>query len=158
MPSRVFANYPDFLNGDKNCVICGGWQGHALYVVKDSVKIVENNYPWVKLMFDCLDANFLKANDANHGIIYDYKRETMSYLYNQEKIEMYVVLDDGRTKYRRPYGNCMADIGHFYPGEVAYCIAFDKGFYSTRRWPGEPQGSIHSGLGSLELVRRSKLL
>lgn len=40
VPNFVHAEYPDLLNGDRNVVICGGHMGYGMYLVRNSIQVV----------------------------------------------------------------------------------------------------------------------
>lgn len=129
VPNFVHAEYPDLLNEDRNVVICGGHMGYGMYLVRNSIQIVNYNDNGIILAFDTISVSNADREDRTIG-----NRTKSTYLYKKNECAMYWLSEsDDKWHYVKPVGS-MAETGHYYPGELAYCFAFGKPYYSGRQW------------------------
>lgn len=127
------ADYPDYLNGDRNCPIVGGHMGYGMYLVKNSIKIVSNNSDMCVLTFDTIG-----VPNADRGNVYNYNRTKVAYEYDKKLVKMYAGTGD-KKRYIKPIGSS-AETGHFFPGELAYYYAFGEKFYAAYTWKNSYTG------------------
>jgi len=128
--------YPTYLNGDRNFIICGAHMGVACYVKKSSVVVQNYAPPDYEIYVETIMANF---NDSQgwpvSPNVYKLSKLIPSvYRYNTNSMRMTVYnKKENNWRYIKPAGS-MADTGHWYPGEMAYYIAFGQRFYGSRQW------------------------
>lgn len=133
------SGYPDYLNGDRNFLLCGGHMGVGWYVDKSSLVVQQYNPPVYQLA-----VNVLIVEDADRGNTVPSRMETKEYLYNWDERTMYCWWDEKSAwQYIRPVG-CMAETGHFFAGEMAFYIAYRMKFYGGRKWYDSHTGNYES--------------
>jgi len=141
--STAFAfEYPTYLSGDRNFIICGGHMGLACYVKKSSVVVQNYAPPNFEIYVETVIADF---NDSKGWPVapnvYKLSEITpMVFRYNSDTTRMTRYNSKNKTwDYIMPAG-AMAQTGHWYPGEMAYYIAFHQKFYGSRKWQNPYDG------------------
>ncbi len=120
--------YPRYFNDDRNYILCGGFQGVAIYAIRNSVNVEEYNPPNYTIAIDVGYANIQRGDTT---II---RKETRRFVYNWETKEVFYV----GNKYLRPiYPN----ENQFWKGvrlngleglaEITFCIAYNQKFWGT---------------------------
>lgn len=123
------SGYLDYLNGDRNFLLCGGHMGIGWYVDKSSLVVQKYNPPVYQIA-----VNVLFVEDADRGNTVPSRVETEEFLYNWNDRAMYRWGEKSFTwGYVRPLG-CMADTRHHFAGEMAFYIAYHMKFYGGRKW------------------------
>lgn len=129
--------YQTYLNGDPNFIMCGAHMGVACYVKKSSVVVQNYDPPNFEIYVETIVADFQDYDDqlAKAGLEYKLGKLTSHlYRYNSNSMRMIEYLpSEGKWHYIKPVGS-MAETGHWYPGEMAYYIAFHQKFYGSRQW------------------------
>lgn len=129
--------YPDYLNGDRNFIICGAHMGAACYVKKSSVVVQNYNLPNIEIYAEYVVANYEldgRPVPLQYNVYKLGKIQQAIFRYNTNSMTMMVYNNkDKAWHYIKPAGS-MADTGHWYPGEMAYYIAFGQRFYGSRQW------------------------
>ncbi len=127
VPNFAYAEYPDLLNGDRNVVITGGHMGYGVYLVRNSIQIVNYNENGIMVKFDTIGVS--NADSENRVI---NSRNTNRFFYKKNECAMYQYsASENKWRYIKPVGS-MAETGHYYPGELAYCYLFGKQYYGGR--------------------------
>jgi len=130
------ADYPTYLNNNRNYILCGGHQGVGWYIDRSSLVVKEYNPPHyliaVNVVIASLSSNGIQLDRVNSPII--NKVETRYYYYNWDDREMYRLSDrDNKYHYIPPVGS-LADTGHEFSGELAFYIAYRTKFYGGRTY------------------------
>ncbi len=121
--------YPDYLDGDRNFLLCGGHMDVGWYVDKSSLVVQQYNPPVYRLA-----VNVLVVDNANDGNTTPRRVETEEFIYNWDERKMYKWSDaQSAWLYVPPVGS-MADTGHHFAGEMAFYIAYHMKFYGGRKW------------------------
>lgn len=121
------AEYPNYLQGNRNYLLCGGHMGCGWYLDKTSLVVQQANHPNYLLTVDVVEV----AN-ADRGNTTITSRNNCRYSYDEKQKKMYSFWDD-KWHYVEPVGS-MAQTGHEFSGEMAFYIAFHKKFYGGRKW------------------------
>ena len=135
--STVFAsNYPDYLNNNRNYILCGGHQGVGWYIDRSSLVVKKYNPPYyliaVNVVRALLSSNGIQLDRINSPIIDEV--ETRYYYYNWDDRKMYLLSDsDNKYHYIPPVGS-LAATGHEFSGELAFYIAYRMKFYGGRQY------------------------
>ena len=126
----AFADYPTYLWGDKNYILCGAHMGYACYIDKSSLVVEEYNPPTYRLAI-----NVIGVEDADRGnTTPSNKVITSHFLYNYDTKKMYTLWpNDNKWHYIAPVGS-MAETGHYFTGEMAFYLAYKMKFYGGRQW------------------------
>ena len=123
------AEYPVYLRGDTNFILCGGHMGYGEYVDKSSLVVQEYNPPIYRIA-----VNVLTVKDADRGKTAVSSIKTQYYKYDWDNRRMYVIWpSDNKYHYISPVGS-MAETGHFFAGEMAFYIAYHMKFYGGQKW------------------------
>lgn len=79
-----------------------------------------------------LDTIGVSDADRENRIVHN--RNSNLFAYKKNECAMYKYSEsENKWYYIKPVGS-MAETGHYYPGELAYCYAFGKPYYSGRQW------------------------
>lgn len=136
---QTFANYPTYLNGDRNFILCDGKMGTAWYVDRSSLNVHRYNPPNYIIAVNVVSASSAIGSEEDfytrggRGKIDSVK--TYRFYYNSNDIKMYVENKPNDWVYLNPDGS-WADTGIRMPaGEIAFALAYNKKFYGnlTRR-------------------------
>lgn len=141
MLSSLLANtasayeFQNYLWGNKNFIMCGAHMGCAAYIDKSSIVIEKYNPPVYKLAFIVVWVpNIDKGNST------PAQSNVYHYYYNWDQRCMYEQRTNGTWRYIPPVGS-LAQTGHFFLGEMAFYIAYNKKFYGGREWYDPEWGS-----------------
>ena len=134
--SIASADYPTYLNGDRNLIICDGHMGTAWYVDRSSLVVQKYAPPQYIIAVNIVEAigaggNVIDFYDGGPGKI--VKVKTMWFFYNWDLREMYYDTTglDG-WKYLNPHGR-WAECGIRRPaGEIAFYLAYKMRFYGSK--------------------------
>jgi len=125
----AYAEYPDYLRGDTNFILCGGHMGYGEYVDKSSLVVQEYNPPIYRIA-----VNVLSVPDADRGKTQVKSVKTKYFKYDWDNRRMYTIWpSDNLFHYISPVGS-MAETGHFFAGEMAFYIAYHLKFYGGQKW------------------------
>lgn len=135
--SVAFADYPDYLNGDRNYILAGGHMGYGWYLDKGSLAVESYNPPNYIITVDVVT-----VEDANKGNTAIYSRKTMRYGYDWNNRKMYSFWNN-QWHYIPPVGS-LAETGHQFSGEMAFYIAYNMKFYGGKKWLNHNNGRYES--------------
>jgi len=132
----AYADYPTYLNGDRNLILCDGHMGTAWYVDRTSLVVQKYAPPQYIIAVNIVTASSAYNNDADFynggkGKIQNVK--TVRFFYNWDLREMYfdTTGHDG-WKYLAPHGS-WAESGINMPaGEIAFYLAYKMKFYGSK--------------------------
>ena len=117
------ANYPNYLNRDRNFILSDGHMGTGWYVDKSSLVVQQYAPPIYRIA-----VNLVWVPDADRGNGNPSEVETNYFLYNWDTRSMYV-LRDGTWNYI-PHNGSFAQSGIVEPtGEMVFYIAYHMPFY-----------------------------
>lgn len=127
------ANYPTYLNGNRNLILCDGHMGVAWYVDRTSLNVQRYDPPQYIIAVNVVTASSAYNNEEDFynggkGRITDVK--TMRFFYNWNLREMYIDTTgkDG-WRFLPPMGS-WAETGVSKPaGEIAFYLAYKMKFY-----------------------------
>ena len=133
------SGYPDYLNGDRNFLLCGGHMGVGWYVDKSSLVVQQYNPPVYQIA-----VNVLTVEDADRGNTAPYRVDTEEFLYNWDERAMYRWGEKSSAWHYVPPVGSMAETGHHFAGEMAFYIAYHMKFYGGRKWYDSHTGRYES--------------
>ena len=131
----AFANYPTYLNGDRNLILCDGHMGVAWYVDRTSLVVQKYEPPQYIIAVNVVTADSAVGDERDFysggkGRIKEVR--TMRFFYNWDLRKMYVGkggADDWR--FIPPTGS-WAETGISMPaGEIAFALAYNMRFYGS---------------------------
>ena len=131
LPS-AHANYPTYLNGDRNFILVDGHMGTAWYVDRSSLVVQSYNPPSYIIAVNVISAHSAidDVQDFYHGgegTVTGIKTYRFSYDWGSRR--MYVDSGSQGWKYLNPWG-CWAETGIRMPaGEMAFALAYGLRFY-----------------------------
>lgn len=125
--SKAMADYPDYLNGDHNYVICGGHMGYGCYIDRSSL-VVQKYEPPIYI----IAVRLITVADADRGNTAIEHENIARFMYNWETRKMYQLHGDS-WHYIKPVGS-MAETGHYFAGELAFYMAYHMKFYGGKKW------------------------
>ena len=107
----AFANYPTYLNGDRNLILCDGHMGVAWYVDRTSLVVQKYEPPQY-----IIAVNVVSVQDADMGNTAIHDVRTMRFFYNYDMQRMYIATqpNDSDLRYLNPNG-CRVEIGIAHP-------------------------------------------
>jgi len=120
--------FPDYLWGNKNFIICGAHMGVAGYIDKSSLVVKKYNPPEYEL--SVIIVYVPNADLGNTRPDFSY---VCNFYYNWDERKMYGLSESGTWEYIYPVGS-FAKTGHYFPGEMAFYLAYNKKFYGGREW------------------------
>jgi hypothetical protein len=132
----AFANYPMYLNGDRNFIRCDGHMGTAWYVDRSSLVVQEYEPPQYIIAVDVVTARSAVGNEddfysGGSGMVTDVR--TMRFLYDWDACAMYAWNDAEMDWYYLPPTGSWAETGISMPaGEIAFALAYRMKFYGRR--------------------------
>jgi hypothetical protein len=148
MASVAFANYPEYLNGDRNFILCDGHMGTAWYVDRSSLDVQEYAPPQYIIAVKVVSA---RSATGDEEAFYEHDgagtitgTETYRFFYNWDRREMYVDRDGtSNWRYLDPWG-AWASTGIVMPaGEIAFALAYHLKFYGTQSRYSEYSGTYY---------------
>ena len=116
------ADYPDYLDAEKNYVLCGMHAGTGWYINRKSVKVLLYDPPNYRIAVDVA-----VVRDAVNGSTKISQTLCNEYFYDWNERKMYFVTD-GEKVFIPPYGTT-AELPSSYDGELAFFIAYKMKFY-----------------------------
>jgi len=127
------ANYPIYLNGDRNLILCDGHMGMAWYVDRTTLNVQKYEPPQYIITVNVVSASSAYNNEEDFynggkGKIKDVRR--MRFFYNWDLRKMYIDTT-GKDGWRllSPNGS-WAESGVVMPaGELAFYLAYNMKFY-----------------------------
>lgn len=130
------ADYPTYLNGDRNLIFCDGHMGTAWYVDRRTLVVQKYEPPQYIIAINLVTAQSAYGNVVN---FYDNGKgkitnvQTIRFFYNWDLREMYVDrTGTDEWKYLLPHGS-WAETGIFQPaGETAFYLAYKMKFYGSK--------------------------
>ena len=125
--NSVSAQYPDYLKGNRNYILCGGHMGQGWYLDKTSLVVKQNNPPHYIITVDVLEV--ANADRGKTDITY---RNNCRFSYDGAKKKMYSYWQNA-WHYVEPVGS-MAQTGHEFSGEMAYYLVTGEKFYGGKKW------------------------
>ena len=124
--STAHAEYPDYLNGDRDYIIVDGQMGTGFYMKKSSLNVEQYAPPNY-----IIAADVYMVNNADRGNTSYSSVKTWRVRYDWNNRAMYVRTNDGGWRYLDPN----ADHAHTFValpmGEMAFYILYGKKFYGT---------------------------
>ncbi len=132
------ANYPTYLNGNRDFILCDGHMGTAWYVDRTSLTVQKYEPPQYIIAVNVITANSAVGDERDFynggsGTIRDVR--TMRFFYNWDLRQMYVegnVASDWRLL---PPTGSWAETGISMPaGEIAFYLAYHMKFYGSRKF------------------------
>ncbi len=133
------SGYPDYLNGDRNFLLCGGHMGVGWYVDKSSLVVQQYNPPVYQIA-----VNVLIVENADRGNTAPFRVDTEEFLYNWDERAMYRWGEKSSAWHYVPPVGSMAETGHHFAGEMAFYIAYHMKFYGGRKWYDSHMGRYAS--------------
>ena len=136
LPAAVSANYPMYLNGDRNFIRCDGHMGTAWYVDASSLNVLRYEPPEYVIAVDVVTARSAIGNEddfysGGSGMVTDVR--TMRFLYDWDACAMYAWSDAEMDWYYLPPGGSWAETGITMPaGEIAFYLAYHTKFYGSK--------------------------
>ena len=136
LPAAVSANYPTYLNGDRNFIRCDGHMGTAWYVDASSLNVLRYEPPEYVIAVNVVTARSAVGNEddfysVGRGMVTDVR--TMRFLYDWDACAMYAWNDAEMDWYYLPPGGSWAETGITMPaGEIAFYLAYRMKFYGRR--------------------------
>ncbi len=139
----AFANYPTYLNGDRNFILVDGHMGTAWYVDRSSLVVQRYEPPDYIIAVNVVSAHSAIDDerdfyDGGEGVVTGIK--TYRFSYDWDRRSMYVDNGSQGWKYLSPWG-CWAETGIRMPtGEMAFALAYGLRFY------GELEKEAYDGM------------
>lgn len=136
--SVASANYPTYLNGDRNLILCDGHMGVAWYVDRTTLNVQKYAPPQYIITVNVVTASSAYNNEEDFynggkGKITEVRR--MRFFYNWDLKEMYIDTTgrDGWS-FLSPTGS-WAETGISMPaGEIAFYLAYKMKFYGSKQY------------------------
>ena len=124
--SVAMADYPKYLNGDKNYVLVDGIQGRAWYAVRNSLNVERYNPPNY-----IISINIVSVGNADRGNTEIAGSNIHRFAYDWEYKKAYLVKNDGSLSMLNPNAKgfrqtAMADIA-----ELVFYLAYKKKFWGS---------------------------
>ena len=132
----TFANYPAYLNGDRNFILVDGHMGTAWYVDRSSLAVQSYNPPSYIIAVNVISAQSAIDDvqdfyNGGEGAAIGIK--TYRFSYDWDSRSMYVDRGYQGWEYLNPWG-CWAETGIRMPaGEMAFALAYGLRFYGKFR-------------------------
>ena len=136
LAAATSANYPMYLNGDRNFIRCDGHMGTAWYVDASSLNVLRYEPPEYVIAVDVVTARSAVGNEddfysGGSGMVTDVR--TMRFLYDWDACAMYAWNDAEMDWYYLPPGGSWAETGITMPaGEIAFYLAYHMKFYGSK--------------------------
>ncbi|SDZ76511.1 hypothetical protein SAMN05660648_00442 [Selenomonas ruminantium] len=138
LASVANANYPTYLNGDRNLILCDGHMGVAWYVDRTTLNVEKYAPPQYIISVNIVTATSAYGNEQDFysggkGKITEVRRAR--FFYNWDLREMYVD-STGKDGWRflPPLGS-WAETGVSMPaGETAFYLAYKMKFYGSKKF------------------------
>ena len=136
LPAAVSANYPTYLNGDRNFIRCDGHMGTAWYVDASSLNVLRYEPPEYVIAVNVVTARSAIGDEddfysGGSGMVTDVR--TMRFLYDWDACAMYAWNDAEMDWYYLPPGGSWAETGITMPaGEIAFYLAYHTKFYGSK--------------------------
>ena len=124
--TTAFADYPNYLGGNKNYILWNGRQGYGMYIDRNSLNVEMYNPPRYIIAIDWVGVpNAYGGSTA----IDSRQRERFSYDWNNKRI--YRVFGTGELRYIDP--NSSQAEGSYYAdaAEIAFYLAYRMKFLGT---------------------------
>ena len=131
-----FANYPMYLNGDHDLILCDGHMGTAWYVDRTSLVVQKYEPPQYIIAVNVLTARSAIGNEddfysGGRGTVTDVR--TMRFFYNWDLRQMYVAKEGADDWRLLPPQGSWAETGISMPaGEIAFYLAYHTKFYGSK--------------------------
>lgn len=133
----AFANYPTYLNGDRDFIRCDGHMGTAWYVDRTSLVVEEYSPPQYIIAVNVVTARSAIGDEddfysGGSGTIVDVR--TMRFRYDWELRQMYAETNAAAWQLLPPTGS-WAETGIAMPaGEIAFYLAYRMRFYGSKQF------------------------
>ncbi len=124
--STAHADYPDYLNGDRDYVLVDGHMGTGWYMKKSSLN-VEQYAPPIYI----ISVSVYTVSNADRGNTSYSSVRTIRLRYDWDNRAMYVRTDDGGWRYLDPNAALAYTRVALPTGEMAFYVAYGKKFYGT---------------------------
>lgn len=123
--SAAFAEYPKYLGGDRNYILCDGHMGVGFYVDRSSLNVQKYDPPQY-----IISIKVISVENADRGSTEMGRVQTKRFFYNYDLRQMYVARDGNEDwRYLNPKGS-WAETGVVMPaGEMAFALAYHLKFY-----------------------------
>lgn len=118
------ADYPTYLNGNSNYILCDGHMGTGWFIQKDSIEIYKTYEQGPVLMF-----SVVSVDNADKGNTDIYNRESVFIGYDIGNIKMYYVNGIKGNRYLDPNGSASLTRPYMAVGEKAFYLFFNSKFY-----------------------------
>ena len=136
LSAAASANYPMYLNGDRNFILCDGHMGTAWYVDASSLNVLRYEPPEYVIAVDVVTARSAVGNEddfysGGRGTVTDVR--TMRFFYNWDLRQMYVAKEGADDWRLLPPQGSWAETGISMPaGEIAFYLAYHMKFYGSK--------------------------
>lgn len=123
----AFANYPTYLNGNRNYVLCDGQMGVGMYLDKSSLNVEKYAPPQYIISVDVV-----MVGDADRGKTEIGSRKHCRFFYNYDLRQMYndTYLNDNWS-YIPTEGSRAETMLRLPAGEMAFYLAYNMKFYGV---------------------------
>ena len=108
------AEYPQYLNGDRNYILFDGFQGGARYVCRNSLSVESRNV---------ISIGWVYAEDGKITV-----RQNVRFGYDLSARKIYFVTDGGDWKLIEPEGSRASGSAMAGAAEIAFCLAYGEKF------------------------------
>ncbi len=132
---KAEANYPEYLNGDRNYIRCDGHMGTAWYVVASSLNVEKYEPPQYIISVDVVSARSAIDDERDFyenggaGKITGVKHHRFFYNWNLRRM-YYDSKGNNDWRYLDPKGDWAHTGIHMPAGQIAFLLAYDLEFYS----------------------------
>ena len=129
--TQVEANYPEYLNRDRNYPLVWGHMDTGWFLDKTSIKCEKYEPPCYTLSADVLIVD--KANQGNTSVS---KIMPMRWFYNYSDVAMYIDRNYGTNNWRylKPTGSNAESGLSMYAGEAVFYVNYRMKFYGSQTW------------------------
>ena len=134
--SVAFANYPTYLNGNRDLILCDGHMGMGYYVDRTSLVVQKYEPPQYIIAVNVVTAVSAIGDERDfyaggRGTITNVR--TMRFFYNWDLRQMYVgPVENDNWRFIPPTGS-WAENGVSMPaGEIAFYLAYHMKFYGSK--------------------------
>ena len=133
--SVAFADYPKYLNGDRNYILGTAHMGLAQYLDRSSLEIVKAEHPFYLIYIE-----YLSVPDADRGNSTPTSRGAHGFFYDFDKQTIHIYSDYLKNwSFCNPEGSYAEGYESAYMGDSVFFMAYGRHFYlNSKYWGREP--------------------
>lgn len=124
--SVAMADYPKYLNGDRNYVLVDGTQGTAWYAVRNSLNVERYNPPNY-----IISINIVVVDNADRGNTKIRGSKIHRFYYDWEFKKAYIQADDGSLSMLDPNAKGFRRTAMADRAEIVFYLAYKKKFWGS---------------------------